>query len=220
MELEELRIIWDSQNREPLFALKEADVQAVVRRRNRAFNHCAGRRYLAEIVIGVVCGAVMIAVAAILGFGRQAWLAPLSWPKVASSPWDVAALLVAGAIWLYFAFYMDLSRRRQQRCGETFDASLRGDIDRSLAQVAFQIRIARGILWWGLIPVWISVGLWVFTVFRLSGSPAWGYVLISAVMVAAFMRAVSCKRSAIRRRYQPHQRELESLRAKLADSRG
>jgi hypothetical protein len=217
MELEELKVIWDSRNKEPLFALTETDLHAIVQRRNQELNHCVACRYAAEISMGVACGILMLVIASVLAFGRAEWLGSLPWMKVASSPWDIAALITAAGIWFHFSIYMNLSRQRQQRCGETFESSLRGDIDRSLARVAFQIKIAQGIIWWGFIPVWVAAALWVAVLFRLMAAPAWSDVLIASIMAGAFVTTVSCQQDAIKERYQPHQRELESLRRKLAD---
>jgi hypothetical protein len=223
MDLEELKIIWDSQNKDPLFTLNQADLHAIIQRRIQESNHCAACHYRVEISISIFCGLLMLALAGALGFGQAEWLAKLPWPKVAPSHWDLAALLSAGGIWLYFAFYLNRARLRLQRCGETFESSLRGDIDRALARVAFQIKIAKGIVWWGFIPAYAAVTFWVLVVFRLSAGPGKtdllnaSYVLAGSVMVAAFMMDVSCRQRAIRERYEPHRRELESLHRKLAN---
>lgn len=67
---------------------------------------------------------------------------------------------------------MFLARKRQQRRVEVFDSSLRGDVERALAQTDFQIGLARSIVWWGLIPVWLAGALWVATLFHLEAAPA------------------------------------------------
>jgi hypothetical protein len=216
MELEQLKQIWDSENREPLYALNEAGLHAIVQRRNDEFNCAAACRYVTEISIGVGCGVLMLVGAGILTFG-QAWLATLSWPKIATSPWDTGALLVAGVIWFYFAAYMNRARQRQQRSGATFESTLRGDLNRAIARVEFQIQIARGILWRGFVPVWMAAGLWVVVVFRLTAAPAWTYVFMGATMLGALVTVIAGKNRAISEEYEPHQRELESLRSKLAD---
>ena len=152
MEFNEMKMIWDSQNQEPLYAMNEAALHAVVQRKNQEWNRCLSRCFAGEITVGLVCGALMAICAGALGLGDPAWLATLPWMKIAASRWDILALLAAGGIWFYYSAYMFLARKRQQRRVEVFDSSLRGDLERALAQTDFQIALARSIVWWGLIP--------------------------------------------------------------------
>ena len=156
MEFNEMKMIWDSQNQEPLYAMNEAALHAVVQRKNQEWNCCLSRCFAAEITIGLLCGALMFVCAGALIFGDPARLATLPWLKVAASRWDILALLAAGGIWFYYSAYMFLARKRQQRRVEVFDSSLRGDLERALAQTDFQIGLARSIVWWGLIPAWVA----------------------------------------------------------------
>jgi hypothetical protein len=223
MNLEELKVTWDAQNKEPRFSLNQADLHRVVQRRIQESQRCAACRYRVEISLSLVVGIVTLFVAAGLAFGPAEWLAALPWPKAAPSYWDIAFLFLAGGVWLYFACYLNLARLRLQRSGETFESSLRGDIDRALARVEFQIKIAKGIVWWGFVPVYAALLLTLLVLFRLWFEPAKSdasnvnYLLGASVMIAAFALDVRCRRKAIREQYEPDGRELESLRRKLAD---
>src|SRR6266404_4555681 len=166
MEFDELKMIWDSQNQEPLYAMNEAALHGIVQRKNQEWNRCLSCCFAAEITIGVVCGALMLICAAALIFADSAWLAALSWTKVAPSRWDIAALLGASGIWLYYSTYMFLARKRRQRRVEVFDSTLRGDLDRALAETDFRIALARSIVWWGLVPVWLATALWLAVLYR------------------------------------------------------
>lgn len=223
MNLEELKVAWDAQNKEPRFILDEADLHAIIRRRIQESNRRSACRYRAEISISVIFGLGTLAFAGILAFGPAEWLAMLSWPKVAPTRWDIAVLFGAGGTGLYFAFYLNHARLRLQRSGETFESSLRGDIERALARIGFQIKIAKNIVWWGFIPVYAAITLWVLVLFRLLLGDAKGaalngsFVPAASVLIAAFVAEVFCRQKAIRECYEPHRRELESLRRKLAD---
>ncbi len=219
MEFSELKMIWDSQNEEPLYAMNEAALHRVVRRRSEEINRCMSRCYLMEIASGFIFGGFMLVCAGALAFGNAAWLATFSWIKVTVSRWDSAALFVASAIWFYYGAYMYLARKRQLRREELFDSTLRGDIDRALAQTEFQVRVARRIVWWGLIPVWVATGLWVLTVFHLAAKPTWVYFFMGTVMIVALAAVVATKQRAITNRYEPRRRELEALRAKLEEEK-
>jgi hypothetical protein len=112
---------------------------------------------------------------------------------------------------------MFLARKRQQRRVEVFDSTLRGDLDRALAETDFRITHARSIVWWGLVPVWVATSLWLAVFYRLLAMPAWSYVFIGATMLGSFVVVVSGKQKSITNRFEPRRRELESLRTKLAD---
>jgi hypothetical protein len=217
MEFEEMKMIWDAQNHEPLYALNEPALHRVVQHRLRDWQRSMARCFALEITIGAVCGVAMLVCASVLAFGDPAWLATVSWIKAPVTRGHVWALLAAAAIWFYYVVYMVWSRKHQQRRVEAFDSSLRGDLDRALSQTDFQVATARNIVWWGLIPVWVAVALWVATLFHLEAGPVWAYALLGGIALGGFVIDVACRQRSITNRFQPRRRELESLRAKLAD---
>ena len=217
MELSELKIMWDSQNQEPLYAMNQAALHAIVQRRNQQRDRCLACSFAAEITVGLFCGVLMWAGAGLLLFGEPTWLATLPWIKIAAFRWDATALLVAGGIWFYYSMYMFLAQRRQRKRVEMFDASLRGDLERAHSQTEFQIAMARNIVWWGLIPVWIATALWVVVLLHLKDLPAWSYLLMGFIVIGALIAVIASKQRSITRRFQPRLRELESLQTKLTD---
>ena len=218
MEFSEMKIIWDSQNQEPLYAMNEAALQAIIRRRNQESERCLSRCFAIEITVGVICGALMFLCAGALLVSGPALLAALPRMKAAASVWDILALVAAGGIWFYYSAYMYLARKRQQRRVETFDSSLRGNLERSLSQTDFQIALARDIVWWGLVPVWLAGALWVVTLLHLKAAPpTWAYIVMAALLIGSLAAVVVRKQRSITNKFEPRKRELESLRAKLAD---
>lgn len=224
MDLEELKVIWDAETKASLFTMKEANLHVIVQRRIQESHRSAACRYRAEISISLIVAIVTLATASTLAFGRAEWLATLPWPKVAPSHWDLIGLSVAGGGWLYFAWYLNRARLRLQQSGEAFDSSLRGDLDRALARLEFQIKVASDIVWCGFVPVYAAITIWLYVLFRLSAEPGRAallnasYVMAAAVMIAAFLLEVFRRRKAIRVQYEPQRRELDSLRRKLTDS--
>jgi hypothetical protein len=107
------------------------------------------------------------------------------------------------------------ARRRQGRREENFGTSLRGDLDRALDHVGFQIRIARSIVWWGFLPAWVATVLWIVVFLRLKGVHMWAYGMIAGVMTAAFAVSVWCQHRAISKRFEPRRQELLVLRDKI-----
>jgi hypothetical protein len=218
MEFSEMKMIWDSQNQEPLYAMNEAALQAIIRRKNRESERCLARCFAMEITIGVICGGLMFLCAGALVVSGPALLAALPRMKAAASVWDILALVAAGGIWFYYSAYMYLARKRQQQRVETFDSSLRGNLDRSLSQADFQIALARDIVWRGLVPVWLAGALWVVTLLHLKAAPpTWAYVVMAALLIGSLAAVVVQKQRLITNRFEPRKRELESLRAKLAE---
>jgi len=218
MEFSEVKMIWDSQNQEPLYAMNERALQAIVQRKNQESERCLSRCFATEITIGIICGALMFLCAGALLVSGPALLAALPRMKAAASLWDVLALVTAGGIWFYYSAYMYLARKRQQRRVETFDSSLRGNLECALSQTDFQIALARDIVWWGLVPVWLSGALWVVTVLHLKAAPpTWAYLAMAALLVGSLGVVIVRKQRSITNRFEPRKRELESLRAKLAD---
>ena len=113
---------------------------------------------------------------------------------------------------------MYLARKRQQRRVETFDSSLRGNFEGALSQTDFQIALARDITWWGMVPVWLAGALWVGTLLHLKAAPpTWAYVVMAALLIGSLRAVIVRKQRSITNRFEPRKRELESLRAKLAD---
>ncbi len=218
MEFAELKMIWDSQNEEPLYALNEGALHRVVQRRNEETRLRTARCYRMEIIIGFVCGTLMLVCAGALAFGKTAW-SVMSWIKVPVSPWDSLALFVAAGLWFFYSTYMSKAVRRQQQREETYDSSLRGDLERGLSQIEFQLAMARRIVWWGLIPLWLAAALWVLVIIHLVAAPSWTYLLMGSLIIGTLVMVVAAKQCAITNRFEPRKRELESLRAKLADPR-
>lgn len=219
MDFEQLKVIWDSQNTEPHYAINAAELHDVVRRRNDEFNRRESRRYRGEIWGALIFGALILTNAGALGWGDLKWVASIDWVRVPVSRWDVAALLVASALLFYYAGYLWNARKLQRRREENYAATLLGDIDRALAQTAFLTEFARNTLWRGLVPQWVAVALWVSTTFRLIGSEASHFFGALLGMLVALAIAVRWESRRIAKRFEPRRLELEALRQKLTDAR-
>lgn len=217
MDFEEMKVIWDSQKQAPLYAMNQTALHAVVRRRNEEFQRSASRCYTIEIGAGLASGALMLAFAGVLAFGDPTWLASQRWMKVAISPWHVAALMTAGVIWVGFGAFMIAARKRQLRREESFTATLSGDVERALSQVAFQISTARNILRWGIASSAVAAVLWVGVAFHLMKSSTQTLIVMMVGVALAFAADAVRKSRSITKRYQPRQQELESLRNKLTE---
>jgi len=220
MNFEELKVVWDSQNREPLYAISQTALHEIVRRRRDEEHQTTAVRHAVESIGNAVAGLATLVAAGWVAWGDPAWLATVSRVPAPLPYWTVAGLFLAGGTWLYCAGYMWSARQRQMRREENLGLSIGGDLERAIAHVGFQMRMAREIVWRGLIPAWSAAGLFVLVIFHLRQTPAWGYGVISLAMGGTFVAIYRWQHYAIRKLYEPRRRDLESLRAKLISDGG
>ena len=218
MNFEEMRVIWNSQNDEPLYAIDRAALHASVRRKSRAFMRRVFWRDIREISIGLLAGTGFFVFGGMLAFGHQDRWRRLFGADVEVSRWDAATLLVASGLWLFFAAYQLVSRRRQEQRERRFDPSLRGDLDRTISQTDYQIRMATSAVWWGLLPVWLAAVLFVYVLFKLVSTPPAVLILPAIVVPVGFALDILFKRRPLRTELLPLKQEFESLRRKLTES--
>jgi hypothetical protein len=117
-----------------------------------------------------------------------------------------------------FTAYQIVSRARQQQRERRFEPSLRGDLDRTISQTEYRIRMATSIVWWGLLPVWLATVLFVGVLFNLVATPPTVLILAVSVIPVGFALDILFKRRPIRNELLPLKQEFESLRRKLAES--
>jgi hypothetical protein len=217
MNFEELQLVWNSQNQEPLYVVNEARLHTLVRKRKDEELRRTAFRHGLETVVNATFGVVMLALGVLLLWGDPAWFENSRWVRGPVAPWHAAAAFGAGLAWLFCAAYMWGIRRRQMRREEHFALTVQGDLDRALAHLDFQIHIARRIVWWGLIPAWFAAGLFSWVLLHLRNIPAWGYWVMALMMGVTFVVILGWQFYAIRWIYRPRQRELEVLRTKLTN---
>lgn len=168
MDFDALQLVWDSQTQRPLYAVNEEALHQSIRRQHEEFCRRSARWQVREMATGSGFSLLMLGLAGVLALGDPAWLATRSWIRVPVSHWDVAALLVSG-IWVHYGAYMLRARHCQLRREEAFASTIRGDLDRAVGHVEFQIRTARGIVWWGFVPAWLAMVLWMAVMLHLKG---------------------------------------------------
>jgi hypothetical protein len=101
-------------------------------------------------------------------------------------------------------------KRLRRRSGATqFEASLRGDLERALAQVQYHMDMARTFQWWFLLPAAIIL------LVDMSYGPGEPSLSSIATAIVGFSAAMLLARFDIRCVHLPNYRDLESLRTKL-----
>jgi hypothetical protein len=217
MDFEELRVIWNSQDDRPLYAINEAGLHEHVRRKSRAFMRRNFWRDFREIAVGLVAGAGFLVFGGMLVLENEdrwrLWLGP----DVEVSRWDALTMVVVSGLWLFFASYQLICRKRQEQRERRFESSLRGDIDRTISRTEHQIRMARSIVWWGLLPVWLATLLFVYVIVKLVPTPPTVLLLAAIVIPLGFGIDLLHKRRPLRTELLPLKQEFESLRRKLTE---
>ena len=218
MNFEQMRVIWNSQNDEPLFAIDQAALHASVRRKSRALRRRVFWRDVREISIGLLAAAGFLVFGGMLALGREDGWRRLLGAEVEVSRWDAVTMLLVSGLWLFFAAYQLVSRMRQEQRERRFEPSLRGDLDRTISQAEYRIRMATSIVWWGLLPVWLATLLFVNVLFNLVPTPPAVLILAAIVVPVGFALDILFKRRPIRTELVPLKREFESLRRTLTES--
>ncbi len=190
MDFEDMKIIWDTQNDAPLYAIDEAALHASVRRKAR------GMKRIVVFFEWVMMGtALFLAVV----FLKDPLLYGEDFDRLGS-----AAILVGAAAYFVVTVW------RRWRHEATFDRSLRGDLDRALWQVENHIARSRAVRWSFIVPLCLALTLDLLIPFRGN------LILTMLVPFYIFMgAALWLTEYEIRCWYQPRLRKLTALRELL-----
>ena len=211
MKFEDMKVIWDSQNEEPLYAVDEGGLHQMLREKAQAFKRLVfwqeAQTYGSSLFVVVMITAALIAyftglLERMKGVELQAWHA--------------VALFVGVACWAQFGLNVYFARRRQKEREARFSESLRDEIDRDLERVEFEIA-TRKHLARGFVPPHVGAFLFNWVIFRATGVE-WMMIPLVAVMVAGFLFELRCQRRLVRNKLIPRKEELETLRDKLVQA--
>ena len=112
-----------------------------------------------------------------------------------------------------------MDRKRRERVGRGFAATLDGDLASAVAETEQQMQAIRRMLRWGVPLCFVTAIVFVAVTFRLMGAPAMGYAAMTAALAAGLGLEYRCGLKSLREDLLPRQKELKSLRAKLAEPR-
>ena len=192
MDFKDMKVIWDTQNNQALYAVDEAALHASIRRRSRKFKRLVNFSEVAMMVAWV--GLAVIYLVDPLARGEE-------YHQLVS-----AGILAALALRLT----VEIVRRRSTEAG--FDRSIRGDLDRAVWQIDNHIRWARSLGRWYLLPMVMAIS--IDFVFDLSSRMIW---LWAAAVVLMALAAWGVEWE-IRALYLPKKDRLEELRSKLIEA--
>jgi len=194
MEFDEMKIIWDSQKNEPMYAIDHPTL--LKRVRNKA--DCIAREVNIEEWSIV---AVALLVSGVFAYGAYA--------NEGKQYAFISAAVFAGV-----AVYQLATRARRRRNEVNYDESVLGNIDRALARMDYLIRRSRTFIWWFLAPALfvLVLGQW----FR--GGDDWIETAVAVFLCLPLSYAVA--RWGLRKRLLPRRKQLQRMRALLTESEG
>ena len=213
MEFEDMKVIWDSQNEEPLYAVNRDGLRAMLEKKARAF-----RRFVFWQTAQTYGSSIMvIAVISVAVFGYfTGGLERLR--GVEMTVWDAIALFVGIACWARFGIRFHLNRIRRLKTDNRITKTLADELDRDIERVNDEIAGRElGVLVRGYIPPHVGGMLFTWVVFRASGIAEWAIVPFIGVMITGFVWETRMQLRLVTDKLLPRKRELEVLRQKLED---
>lgn len=186
MSFDEIQTIWDAESQRDLFAVDEAALHRMVRRQGRTVARYVGVFEVMMILITLTMAMVLGGEPIVYGHDHHQF--------------------VDAAIWLVITTYLLIGRVRRRRRDHGFDDSVRGDLDKAIAQIDYQIRRLRSFLWWFIVP--IGIGAATSLAVLHDSKPLWVWPLVVAALLTAWW---SMRRDLIQHQL-PKKRELEALR--------
>lgn len=187
MEFEEMKMIWDTQNDEPLYAINQEALHRKVRGKVRHVRFAVTFFEWAMLASSLVVGVILLADAIQDG---------TTWPQY-----------LAAGIFIAIGLNVWRMRRRRQRQEEKFENSLLGDLDRSISRIDYTISRMRSLLWWYILPFVAATAITLYA----SGQSYW----LLGLVVLVFGLSLVGGEWEIRKKNLPQKRELQAVRELL-----
>jgi hypothetical protein len=193
MDFEQMQLIWDEQKERRMYALDMDALHDAVKRRARRISRGVEAMEIGMIFISIFVALFLASEPLLEGTDPEQYIS-------AAIFLGVLAYLVGGRV-----------RRRARDRG--FEPSLRGDLDRAIAQVDYHIMRIRTMPLWFCLPAFTTIA--ISFAFATKDKPWWTWPLV----LAAFPLSIYVARLELRCSHLPMKRDLEALRAKLTDGR-
>lgn len=211
MEIEELRVIWESQNDKPPYSVNEASLHAVLWQQRQKARSRWFRREILPAYIGALFMLAFLTFSGVIFYFNE------NTEAGQMTQWDAIVPLVAATLMLYYAISIYNGQAKQEQREDILTPTLREELDRALEQVEHQIGVRRRHLQRS-VPVYAAAILAIWLMMRINGGP---YDTLAWYVAGAFIilgLEVADQRRRIQSDLLPRKTTLESLRQKLANS--
>ena len=186
MEFDEMKKIWDAQNKETIYGINEKALHNRILSKKKTGYHITNTSELLLIIVNAGAGLLVLAV------------------NLSKQSVNISMYLLSA--WMFLsALYMLVSRIRRIKSSHRFDRSMLGDLSQAISVASYQVRLSQ-VGRWNILPIGILclLGLWE------GGKPVWSFALI--VILFAFATYAARWEHGI---YKARKRELEILQNKL-----
>lgn len=192
MEFEEIKKIWDTQNEELLYTFNEEALhQSIMSKKKKA----ARLNNINDF--GLVAIAIITAII-------YSYLSIIN-AKPTLYDYFVPIILICIGIYVWVG---RVQRKKKER---RFDRTILGDLNHAIANVAFEAKRSRTMVWWFIMPLAVPVVL-----ILIQREAEWLQVLGVA---SAFILSYTVVRWDFNRCQMPKKRQLEALRDKLMEGK-
>lgn len=194
MDLNDLKVVWDSQNATRIYSIDEDTLHREVKVKERRFDRRILIRDLLESGLGVLMGLFFLFQG--IGSGRSLtthWFFYLT---------AAGCFFVAGYLW-----YGRVRARKQEA---TFDNTIRGSLEKTIWKIGRQISLLSNVLWWYLLPLALGAGAIIYN--TSNAIPQWIRWLF---LIVVFVGIYWLNKRAVRTQLLPQKHDYESMLKKL-----
>lgn len=186
-EFAEMKILWDTQNEEKLYAINEQVLHEQIQRRGQSVDRTVRRYEWVMVGVNLLAG-IFLTVDAYLEHETTLFYAI----PVAYIAYGLAFLVL---------------RRLRRRQDQDFAPTMLGDVDKALWQLNYLVSQARSMMFWYSLPLTVILGGF----FLLRGDWEWA-LIVAAVMGTSSYLSIKWE---VNRCYLPQIDSLKALRTKL-----
>jgi len=190
MEFEDLKMVWDTQNNEQVFAINEKVLHQRVIRKNIAAKKTADSNEKGMMVISLFLALFMVV---IYYTGHS------------------LVYILQSIIFLAVATYIFMDRRKRLQNDGLSAGSILDDLNQAIRTNNYEIRRQKSMAWWFFIPVSAAM---LLNLLRTTGIYSWAVVIL---MIAASTLGLIVQHRAIRP-LMTKKDDLDALRKILIES--
>ena len=201
MIFEDLEIIWRDEQSHPTHTLDNEALRQIVVDRARNYRQKVFWRDVSDI------GVHIFTVLLIIGVGI--WAVKRSGEAVYG---NLVPMLVIAAGYTFASGFRFVGRLRQQQRERQFDDSIRGNLEKLVANADYQIRLQQNYAWWYILPVFLGFALLAASHWS-SGPEAFWFMTSFVGLIFWFIWW--CNKHSVRTDLIPQKKELKSLLAGL-----
>lgn len=189
MELEELQKIWNEQKGETMYAINESALHRSISKKKNLSSRRMNIVELSLMIINSATGIILLIDAIVEKEGI----------------WDYSLSFMMLLTVLFLAFF----RRKRLKQEKTFDRSMLGELDHTIANSDSIIRIATIMIYYYLIPLSVFSGIKMM----VFGASTEKWLLVSGALVLAFILVYYERKKS----HIPRKEKLKTLRDTLSE---